>query len=221
MKIAVIGAKGNLGRRVARRAMEAGYEVKAIVRDRKGYDLATEVLEKDLFELTADDLKDVDIVFSAFGSGFNCDPVINQKAFEKYIELFEGSSKRLLAIAGAGCLYTDATHQILEYEAPHASKRLYGISDYTTRGVEELMQHNEINWTVICPSRRFDADGPYTGDCLISEKREIIFNEDDESYVTYEDVAQKIVDLFGDGQDQYKNKIITIATRKMPGEDMK
>lgn len=221
MKIAVIGATGNLGKRVAKRALEAGYEVKAIVREKQKYDLDTELLEKDLFELTVDDLKDVEVVFSAFGSGFSCDPVINQKAFEKYIELFEGSSKRLFVIAGAGCLYTDHTHQILEYEAPHASKRLYGISSYTTKGVEELMEHKEMNWTVICPSRKFDAQGPYTGDCLIGENREIIFNEDGESYVTYEDIAQEIVKLFSDENNQYKNKVITMATRKMPGKDMK
>lgn len=221
MKIAVIGATGNLGKRVAKRALEAGYEVKAIVREKQKYDLDTELLEKDLFELTVDDLKDVEVVFSAFGSGFSCDPVINQKAFEKYIELFEGSSKRLFVIAGAGCLYTEHTHQILEYEAPHASKRLYGISSYTTKGVEELMEHKEMNWTVICPSRKFDAQGPYTGDCLIGENREIIFNEDGESYVTYEDIAQEIVKLFSDENNQYKNKVITVATRKMPGKDMK
>lgn len=221
MKIAVIGATGNLGKRVAKRALEAGYEVKAIVREKQKYDLDTELLEKDLFELTVDDLKDVEVVFSAFGSGFSCDPVINQKAFEKYIELFEGSSKRLFVIAGAGCLYTEHTHQILEYEAPHASKRLYGISSYTTKGVEELMEHKEMNWTVICPSRKFDPQGPYTGDCLIGENREIIFNEDGESYVTYEDIAQEIVKLFSDENNQYKNKVITVATRKMPGKDMK
>lgn len=221
MKIAVIGATGNLGKRVAGRASEAGYEVKAIVRDGKKYDLDTEILEKDLFDLTAEDLRDVDVVFSAFGSGFSCDPVINQKAFEKYVELFDGSLKRLLAIAGAGCLYTDATHQMLEYDAPHASKRLYGISSYTTRGVEELMQHNEINWTVVCPSRKFDADGPYTGDCLIGENREIIFNEDGESYVTYEDLADTIVQLLGDEKNSYKNKVITVATRKVQQETMK
>lgn len=221
MKIAVIGATGNLGKRVAKRALEAGYEVKAIVREKQKYDLDTEILEKDLFELTVDDLKDVEVVFSAFGSGFNCDPVINQKAFEKYIELFEGSSKRLLAIAGAGCLYTEHTHQTLEYETPHASKRLYGISRYTTKGVEELMEYKEMNWTVICPSRKFDAQGPYTGDCLIGENREIIFNEDGESYVTYEDIAQEIVKLFSDENNLYKNKIITVATRKTPGKGMK
>lgn len=215
MKIAVIGATGNLGKRVVKRALEAEYEVKAIVRDGKKYELDTEILEKDLFELTIDDLKDIDVVFSAFGSGFSCDPVINQKAFEKYIELFEGSSKSLFAIAGAGCLYTDHTHQMLEYEAPHASKRLYPISQYTTKGVEELIKHKEIKWTVICPSRKFDANGPYTGDCLIGKDREIIFNEDGESYVTYEDVADTIVQLFADEKNQYQNKIITVATRRM------
>lgn len=212
-KIAVIGAKGNLGRRVVKRAINAGYEVKAIVRNKEGYDLETEVLEKDLFELTVDDLKDVDVVFSAFGSGFTCDPVVNQKAYEQYIALLEGNSKKLIVIAGAGCLYTDETHQTLEYDAPHASKRLYEISSYTTRGVEELMQHGEINWTVVCPARVFDANGPYTGECLVGEGRVILYNEDGESYVTYEDLAGEMVKMFGK-EDRYKNKVITIATRK-------
>lgn len=214
-KIAVIGAKGNLGKRIIKRALEAGYEVKAILRDRRGYDLDTDVLERDLFQMTAEDLADVDVVFSAFGSGFQCDPTVNQRAFEKYIELFQGSPRKLIAIAGAGCLYTDHTHQQLEYDGPHASKRLYGISSYTTRGIEELMEHKDIHWTVVCPSRKFDPEGPYTGDCMIGENREILYNEDGESYVTYEDLAGEIVKLFALEKDTYDQKIITVATRKL------
>lgn len=212
-KIVIIGATGNLGKRVARKAVEAGFVVKAIIRSEEGYDLDTEILKKDLFDLTLEDIADADIIFSAFGSGFQADPVVNERVYDKYIELMSGTSKKLFVIAGAGCLYTDKTHTLLEYRAPYASSRLYGISGYTTCGVEKLIKQEGFKWTVICPSRKFDAAGPYTGNYLIGEDRTILYNESGESYLTYEDMAGLLIELFKSDEALYDHKIITAVTK--------
>lgn len=64
---------------------------------------------------------------------------------------------------------------------------------------------------VVCPSRRFDLNGPFTGKYIISDKEEIIYNDDQESYVTYDDLAKAMVDLAE--SKEYCHKVITVATK--------
>lgn len=80
MNIAVIGANGNLGKSVVEMAVKQGLNVKAF--DYVGGD---SIIQKSLFDLTKEDLKDVDVVISAYGSGLKSDPTLNRKAFENIL----------------------------------------------------------------------------------------------------------------------------------------
>lgn len=212
MKIAVIGASGNLGGRVARQALERGYEVTAIQRSEAVSDERTGLMRKSLFDLTRDDLMDMDVVISTFGSGFKADPSINKDAFMKYIELLDGTDKHLIAIAGAGSLYTDKSHSMYEYETPGHPEFLKGISMNIKLGIDELHKTEHMNWTVVCPSRNFDPEGPFTGDYLVGTDGEIIYNEESNSYVTYDDLAKAMIDIAE--QNSYQRMKITVATRR-------
>lgn len=212
MKIAVIGASGNLGGRVARQALERGYEVTAIQRSEAVSDERTGLMRKSLFDLTRDDLMDMDVVISTFGSGFKADPSINKDAFMKYIELLDGTDKHLIAIAGAGSLYTDKSHSMYEYETPGHPEFLKGISMNIKLGIDELHKTEHMNWTVVCPSRNFDPEGPFTGDYLVGTDGEIIYNEESNSYVTYDDLAKAMIDIAE--QNSYQRMEITVATKK-------
>ncbi len=212
MKIAVIGASGNLGGRVARQALECGYEVTAIQRSEAVSDERTGLMRKSLFDLTRDDLMDMDVVISTFGSGFKADPSINKDAFMKYIELLDGTDKHLIAIAGAGSLYTDKSHSMYEYETPGHPEFLKGISMNIKLGIDELHKTEHMNWTVVCPSRNFDPEGPFTGDYLVGTDGEIIYNEESNSYVTYDDLAKAMIDIAE--QNSYQRMKITVATRR-------
>ena len=91
MKIAVIGAAGRAGRMIAFAAWKRGHEVTAILRDRdKAPGIPYPWLEKDLFDLTKEDLAGYDAVISAFGLPFGGDHPADayQKAMEKLISLF-------------------------------------------------------------------------------------------------------------------------------------
>lgn len=212
MKIAVIGANGNLGSRVTKYALMRGHNVKAIIYNGSTPDERTEVLEKSLFDLTRDDLKDVDVVISAFGGGLSSDPVINKDAFVKYIELLDNSDKKLIAIGGAGSLFTSAERSSYEYESPSHPQMLKEISKNIKLGIDELEKVESFDWTVVCPSRKFDSEGPYTGEYIVGEDNIIIFNDNNESYVTYEDLAGAMVNIAE--SKKYKQKKITIATKK-------
>ena len=123
MNIAVIGANGNLGKSVVEMAVKQGLNVKAF--DYVGGD---SIIQKSLFDLTKEDLKNVDVVISAYGSGLKSDPTLNRKAFEKYIELLDHTSMYLITIAGAGSLYCDNTHTLFEYQLDSHPAKLKEIS---------------------------------------------------------------------------------------------
>lgn len=211
MKIAVIGASGNLGGRVTRQALERGHEVMAIQRSEMKPDERVELLGKSLFDLSKEDVADMDVIISAFGGGFKADPSINKDAFLKYIELTEGTEKHLIAIAGAGSLFTDSSHSAYEYESPGHPEFLREISRNIKLGIDELQKTAQMNWTVVCPSRNFDPEGPFTGDYLVGTDGEIICNEEGNSYVTYDDLAKAMIDIAE--QNSYRQMKITIATR--------
>lgn len=213
MKIAVVGANGNLGSRVVRQALERGHEVTAIMRRQGTAGEGVRVLQKSLFDLTRTEVAEVDVLISAFGGGFKADPSVNKDAFLKCIELVGGTQIHLIAIGGAGSLYTDGTHGVYEYETPEHPEFLREISRNIKLGIDALQETEELNWTVVCPARNFDPEGPFTGDCLIGTDGEVMYNEEHDSYVTYEDLAKVMVDIAE--QNSYKRRKITAVTRRM------
>ncbi|MGN1102559.1 MAG: NAD(P)H-binding protein, partial [Huintestinicola sp.] len=67
MKIAVICANGKAGQLITEEAVNRGLDVTAVVRG-ENKSAAKNVIVKDLFDLTADDLKGFDAVVDAFGA---------------------------------------------------------------------------------------------------------------------------------------------------------
>lgn len=67
MKIAVVCANGKAGKLIVKETVERGLDVTAVVR-RDNQTAAQNVLKKDLFDLTAADLKGFDVVIDAFGA---------------------------------------------------------------------------------------------------------------------------------------------------------
>lgn len=211
MKIAVIGANGNLGSRVTRQALERGFEVRGFIYNGEIEDERVEVVTKSLFDITEEDIADCDVMISAYGSGFHADPALNFQAFLKYIELNKGKKRHLIAIGGAGSLFTDETHKMYCYEAPDYMEVLRGISKNIKLGIDELKKTTDMNWTVVCPSSFFDPDGPLTGNYEIGTEGHLLFNEAGESRVTYEDLAKAMLDIAE--ADSYNQKQITVLTK--------
>lgn len=210
MKIAVIGANGNLGNRVTKQALDRGYDVKAIIYSGENVDDRAEMLNKSLFDLTSEDINDCNVIISAFGGGFKADPAINKQAFLKYIELMESTKLKLIAIGGAGSLYTDSTYSMYEFEKIGYNPILREISRNIKLGIDELKRTKGLDWTVVCPSRLFDPDGPFTKNYRVGEDEVVIFNDENNSYVTYDDLAYAMLDIAESGK--YKGQKITVTT---------
>jgi Putative NADH-flavin reductase len=210
MKIAVIGANGRLGSRIIDQALSRNWLVTGFIIDDKIGDPRVHWGKKSLFDLTTEDIHDQDVVISAFGGGFHADPLINRQAYNKYTSLIKDTGKRFIMIAGAGSLYTDRTHTKHEYEMPGYNPVLAKISENIHEGIEDLKKSNVSGWTAVCPSRKFDPNGTLTKNYKISDCEEIVFNDDGNSYVTYDDLAMAMLDIAETGK--YKNEVITVLS---------
>lgn len=211
MKIAMIGANGNLGTRVTKQALDRGFEVKGFIYNGDTPDERAEIVEKSLFDVTKEDIADCDVMISAYGSGFKADPALNHKAFLKYIELNAGTDRHLITIGGAGSLFTDATHTTYSYETPEHPEFLREISKNIKLGIDELKNRTDVNWTVVCPSSFFDPEGELSGNYEIGTEGHLLFNEKGESRVTYNDLAQAMLDIAE--ANNYNQKQITVLTK--------
>nr|MCG0056567.1 NAD(P)H-binding protein [Escherichia coli] len=69
MKIGVVGATGKAGSFIVKEALNRGHDVTAIVRDAsKVEEKDGRTLEKDIFDITANDIEGFDAVVNAFGA---------------------------------------------------------------------------------------------------------------------------------------------------------
>ena len=96
------------------------HDVTAIVRNAasvqgKGYD----VLEKDLFDLTAEDLKGFDAVVDAFGTAFDEESAkAHQTSLKHLSDIMETlPDVRLLVVGGAASLYTERVRGDLVFDS--------------------------------------------------------------------------------------------------------
>ncbi len=211
MNIAIVGAGGSLGTRIASEAVGRGHAVTAIIRSTPCPVPGVEQLQKSLFDLIPEDVAGTDALFSAYGSGFQADPAINRQAIDHLADLVNGTMTHLILIGGAGCLYCDGSETMCTYETPEHPPFLKDISANLALGLGDLERMNDVDWTFVCPSLVLDLEGPRTGGYLTRSDRHILYNEDGASYVSYADLAVAMVD-FGE-QGSFKRQLVTVASR--------
>ena len=212
MKIGVIGAGGRLGNKIAAIALDRGEEVTAIVRNTPCRDERAAVLKKSLFDLTKEDVSGFDALISAYGSGFDADPDMNRRAIAHLADITRNTGIHLILIGGAGCLFAGETGEKCVYEDPHHPPFLKGISKSLAEGYTDLTKETAVEYTFVCPSLTLDGNGSRTGDYLTGTDRRVLFNEDGNSYVSYDDLAVAMVDFAQKGQ--FKKKLVTVASRR-------
>ena len=99
MKIAVICANGKAGKLIVKEAVSRGLDVTAVVRGENATE-AKEVLKKDLFDLTADDLKGFDVVIDAFGAWTEETLPLHSTSLKHLCDILSGTETRLLIVGG-------------------------------------------------------------------------------------------------------------------------
>lgn len=193
MKIAVIGASGKAGSRIVAEAKQRGHEVTAIVRNAsKLEDKSVAVLEKDVFTLTAEDVKEFAVVVNAFAAPLG-EEQQHVEAGNVLIEAMKGAPEtRLIVVGGAGSLYVDPEKTLKVMDTPDFPDFVKPTAANQGKNLEILEQTNGIKWTFISPSALF-ALGKRTGS-YTKGKDHLLVNSKGESYVSYEDYAVAVVD---------------------------
>lgn len=192
MKIGVIAANGKEGRLIVKEALDRGMDVTAIVRSANKTE-AKKVMQKDIMDLTKDDLKDFDVVVDAFGVWDPAKMDLHSVTLNHLADILSGSSTRLLVVGGAGSLYTDKTHSLKISETPDFPKEYLPVANGMGKALDELRKRNDVKWTYISPAAVFDPEGKRTGSYTLAGE-EFTANEKGESYISYADYAIALVD---------------------------
>ena len=109
MKIAVVCANGKAGTRIVNEAVQRRLDVTAVVRG-ENCSNTKRVIQKDLFDLTTNDLKEFDVVIDAFGAWTDETLSQHSTSLKHLCDILSNTDIRLLVVGGAGSLYTDFEH---------------------------------------------------------------------------------------------------------------
>ncbi|MNI11578.1 NmrA-like family protein [compost metagenome] len=210
MKIGIIGATGKAGQQIGREALTRGHEVTAIVRNAaKVTESKFTVLEKNIFELTAADIQDLDVIVNAFGAPAG-EEHLHVDAGRALIEVLQGAPKtRLIVVGGAGSLYVDEAKSIRVIDTPDFPDIYKATASNQGKNLEDLQQSSGIQWTFISPAAFFDPEGPRTGAYQLG-KDNLLVNSQGASYVSYADYAIAVLDEIE--KPQHINKRFTLVS---------
>ncbi|MFV0528952.1 MAG: NAD(P)-dependent oxidoreductase [Lachnospiraceae bacterium] len=194
MNIAVIGASGKAGSLIVAEALERGHNVLAIVRDQsKITDPRVKVLEKDLFALTYEDIKDSEVVIDAFAAWTPDTLNLHQTSLQHLSDVVSGKENRLLVVGGAGSLYVDAAHTIQLMDTPDFPDSFKPLASNMGKALEALRSRDDVRWTYLSPAADFQADGKRSGRYSAGGE-ELILNAKQETVISYADYAIAMID---------------------------
>ncbi|MBP1996623.1 NAD(P)-dependent oxidoreductase [Paenibacillus eucommiae] len=194
MKIGIIGATGKAGSLITKEAISRGHEVTAIVRDAsKLTEQAAAVLEKDVFQLTSDDLNSFDVVVNAFG-GSPGKEHLHVEAGRILIEALTGApNTRLIVVGGAGSLFVDEAQTLRVLDTAEFPKEYLATAQNQGENLKDLQKADNLKWTFISPAAFFDPQGKRTG-AYQKGKDNLMVNSKGQSYVSYADYAIAVLD---------------------------
>lgn len=192
MKLAVIGANGKAGKLIVKEAVNRGLDVTAVVRG-DNTTVAQEVLKKDLFDLTAADLKGFDVVIDAFGAWTEETLPQHSTSLKHLCDILSGTDTRLIVVGGAGSLYVNPEHTVCVADGPDFPDVFKPLATAMAKALGELRARRDVKWTYISPAGDFRADGARTGKYILGGE-ELTLNSKGESMISYADYAIAMVD---------------------------
>ena len=193
MNIGIIGATGKLGTKVLDEAQQRGHEVTAIVRNvaKLDADKDVKVIEKDVFDLTSDDIKDLDVVVNAFGAPLG-EEEVHVEVGRILINILKDVDTRAI-IVGVLVVYSQMMRILYVLWIHRFPEIVKPTAKGSSRNLQDLQHAEGITWTFISPSAEFDFEGKRTGTYTLG-KDQLLFNSKGNSYISYADFAIAIVD---------------------------
>lgn len=211
MKIAVVCANGKAGKLIAQEAVNRGHEVTAVARG-ENRSAAQNVIVKDLFDLTAEDLASFDAVVDAFGA-WTPDALPQHSTSLKHLcDVLSGTNVRLVVVGGAGSLYVSPEHTAVVADGPDFPESFKPLAAAMGQALAELRERSDVRWTYISPAGDFQAEGERTGSYILAGE-ELRLNDAGESIISYADYAIAMVDELERTDDAHIHQRISVVRR--------
>ena len=192
MKIAVLAANGKVGSLIVKEAVDRGNDVTAIARD-ENKTVAKKSIKKDILDLTENDLKDYDVVITAFGAWTEDTLPLHKTTVEHLANILANKNTRLLVVGGAGSLYTDDSLKTQLYQTPDFPASYMPVAVNMSKGLDVLRKRNDVKWTYVSPAAEFEFDWERKGEYQLAGEVFTV-NAKGKSEISYADYAIAMVD---------------------------
>lgn len=192
MKIAIYGAGGNIGGRIAQEALNRGHQVTAIVRDPARLTLS----HPGLTAVIGDVLDPASLASSVAGHDAVVSAISPPTDLKVNIAslLINGLTtvgvKRLVVVGGAGSLEVAPGVQLVD--TPDFPAAWKGIAGWHRDQLGVYRQNETLDWSFFSPAA-FIEPGKRTGTYRIGQNQ-LLTDAQGESRISYEDYAVALVD---------------------------
>ncbi|MCK8522412.1 NAD(P)H-binding protein [Aquimarina sp. D1M17] len=192
MKITIVGAGGNIGKRITAEAAYRNHELHLIT-SKEVSEFQLENTDKvstekvDIFntEQLASVFKNSDVVISSYAPPHD-DTDILIDASKSLVTAAKEAGTRLIAVGGAGSL--KVSDDLLLIDAPNFPEEYKAIAQSHLTVLETVYKpEKNLNWTNVSPSA-YIFEGERTGNFRIGEDQ-LISNENGDSSISMEDFA--------------------------------
>ena len=197
MKIAVAASNGKASRAVISELIARGHEVTAFARS-ENKSAAKNFVQKDIMNLTKDDLAGFDAVVDGFGAYTPETLPLHTKTSQHLADLVSGTKTRLYIVGGAGSLYVDPSHTVQLLDTPDFPAEFYALAKAQTEELAALRSRTDAKWVFVSPAADFRADGAKTGRYILGGE-ELTLSAAGESIISYADYALGMADLIESG----------------------
>lgn len=191
-RIAVVAANGRVAGKVIAEAVSRGFDVTGFGR-KSNNTKAQAYVQKDLFDLTSDDLKGFDAVVDAFGAWTPETLPEHSTSLKHLCDILSGTNVRLVVVGGAGSLYVNKEHTAQVKDGKDFPDSFKPLATAMGKALDGLRKRGDVKWTYISPAGDFQADGERTGKYILAGE-ELTLNSRGESIISYADYAIALVD---------------------------
>lgn len=202
MKIAVIGAAGNVGSRVVAEALRRGHHVTPLTRT----------------DLEATDIRAVTDAVTGHDASVGTTRVMPGREAEgaevtrALLRAHAAAGVRFLMVGGAGSLHAPGDDRMLAEDRRWVPARIADLARSAIDQLDACRRDPDTDWTYVAPSARMEP-GPRTG-CYRIGADELLVGPDGHSYVSMEDLAVAVVDEIED--PRHRRRQFTVATVGTP-----
>ena len=197
MKIVVVASNGKASRAVISELIARGHEVTEFARS-ENKSAAKNFVQKDIMDLTKDDLAGFDAVVDGFGAYTPETLPLHTKTSQHLADLVAGTETRLYIVGGAGSLYVDPEHRVQLLDTPEFPAEFYALAKAQTEELAALRSRTDAQWVFVSPAADFRADGVKTGRYILGGE-ELTLSAAGESIISYADYALGMADLIESG----------------------